>query len=140
MKAGQELDTKIAEKVMGWTKVEVPIYARYEDVENLPRPCFWETFSGISCIREIMGEWRPQDFFPSTNITHAWEVLEVIQLWGIRKQKILFQAALIEQFDWNDRDWWAYKPEEVAEKICLAALEVVTLLKRNKQKENAMNG
>lgn len=64
---GPELDRLVAEKVMGWTPYPND-------------PGFWQTGEGAVFIDDPALTKRCGGWSPSTSITHAWRVLEAIQL------------------------------------------------------------
>jgi hypothetical protein len=75
----REICSIIAEKVMLWNKVEVPEYAGYADIKDLPRPCFWETEFGVNCITTTDPEqWEPKRFAPYKNKEDAFLVVDKI--------------------------------------------------------------
>lgn len=68
MKAGRELDALIAEKVMGWTKKELPT--------NRVNPSYtaWYWVSNDDNVK------IPTNFFnPSINLHDAWQVVEKLK-------------------------------------------------------------
>lgn len=95
VKSGRELDTLIAEKVMGWTSIADGHVVPYK------------------------GPWSP-----STNIAHAWEVVEkVTAITGPRVEGIPSVTRFMLQ--WDKLDLWACNTQEAAHAICLAALTAV---------------
>lgn len=104
MEPGKELDTLIAERVMGWKKGGVG----------------WDTnlthwVAGFLCIHEV-SKWSP-----STDISAAWEVFEKFDTPFVKKN-----------FDVNDEDYFLCKiggdivfGKTAPEAICKAALLAV---------------
>jgi hypothetical protein len=80
MEAGRELDSLVAEDVMGW-KMAIATDGTTE---------YWDngTFCGGKRVEPVTGGFRLDDYSntwnPSTNISNAWEVLEKMR----------------ERFDW----------------------------------------
>jgi hypothetical protein len=69
MEAGPELDRLIAKEVMGWE----PLLVSDRD----PTPHFWHDPSGVTVNRRTHPACTDDtQFRPSTNIAHAWEVVE----------------------------------------------------------------
>ena len=80
MKAGRELDTLVAEKVMGWEATADGLY--WDARQKRTRLVLG---SAIAKKREEMGiENGPGFVFaPSTDIAAAWEVVEKADLWSL---------------------------------------------------------
>jgi hypothetical protein len=135
MPAGPELDRLIAAKVMGWTL--------YHYTKS--RPGHWEWITAPPCadvpIRIACGSVRGyfteadalSDFAPSTNIAHAFEVVEHLQMGFKGKRQLYLQTD-----GYGSEKWMAswHRPEEyvtMAENeadtaplaICRAALKAV---------------
>ncbi|WP_199614694.1 BC1872 family protein [Paenibacillus alkalitolerans] len=107
MKPGRELNTLIAEKVMGW-KIQ-----SYDDLPDVTPEPDWVSENVVFCS---MSEWEP-----STDISAAWEVLEKSRKSG-------------EVSMWTDKNgkwaceigYWIYDDcDNVPEAICKAALLAV---------------
>ena len=69
----------------------------------------------------------------SASITYAFEVLAVVRKWDTRCQ-ILFQAEMIDEFDWAQAQWWKYDAEVVADMVCNAALRANELANKNEER------
>lgn len=119
MIAGPELDKLVAEKVMGWEICGDK----------------WKGFPNT------VGNARPtihaRNWCPSTNIAHAWDVVEFMRLSLKQWQFHLFQQASSETGEWVG-PWGAYfnEPSDVHNDslyghgtapyaICIAALKAV---------------
>lgn len=106
MKPGRELDRLVAEKVMGWRTCP----------NVFPGGVGWDTGE------ERLRNWR--SWSPSTNIAHAWEVVEkVTAITGPRVDGVPSATRFMQQ--WYTLDLWASSAQEAAHAICLTALTAV---------------
>ncbi len=112
MKAGRELDTKVAKEVMGWIKVDGGWVGKEHKLEG------WPTSRSVIV-------WSP-----STKIYHAWEVVEKIQESGfgvrmnIKPKKVRVD---IEPVDLFQDGWTSHRAvaETAPLAICLAAFKAM---------------
>lgn len=106
IEAGRELDTLVAQKVMGWTRGP----GKYEGE-------FWHDNRG----------WQTADVFtwwPSENIKDAWEVVEQISmLYQIKVGSD--KTALAWWCEIGDGDWRSIGQPTAALAICKAALKCI---------------
>lgn len=93
MPAGPELDRLVAEKVMGWTAAP----------ESVATCGAWPNCWTVSKHGHIRNNW-----FPSTNIDHAWEVVERIR--GLSSFKPLLTSAEFDALpdDQQEGGNWVY--------------------------------
>lgn len=119
LKPGPELDALVAEKVMGWKRLESPSgdYAPWEDDKGKRRNTWVaaRSFAGLL-------EWSP-----STDIAAAWEVVEKLN------ESVLFVTvelkpgsgarALCQIIDISKQLRSIHYGESAPEAICRAALE-----------------
>ena len=109
--AGQQLDSWVAEKVMGWRVVD-------SDMEDTAK-AIYKTFAvkdddGLGVRRPLnnaVNGWGYDDFNPSTNITDAWEVVETLISWKkyihivYTEGKYYIGGATCELVPHGDWDW-----------------------------------
>lgn len=117
--AGRELDSLVAEKVMGWQQ---PNHLGHADI-----CASWGPSKMCTCDGEL--RWPPY----STSIAAAWQVVEKLEsigfdfMCGISKRGRPFQNSA--SFRLGDKEEPSYKNVEVWETmplaICLAALKAV---------------
>lgn len=100
--AGPEMDRLIAEKVMGWTLNEDGNWIDGEGEYRYPSP---ESFAGLSA------------FGPSTNIAHAWQVVERMR--EIIRPSIEYVDGLGWRADFETSYGWG---ETAPLAICRAAI------------------
>ena len=123
MKAGRELDTQVAEKVMGWHKDERPGHFHWLDNDN-------ET-TGYDWLDKPI-----KAFSPSTKIAAAWEVVEKMAAagfdWDLASDEVTFQRGNYDKPDYVCATV-VPKPygENIPEVICLAALKAVEQVNSN---------
>lgn len=118
--AGPEVDRLVAEGPMRWTRKSVILVNDEEETEHYetggPRGAF-----GESNLRSV------DDFNPSTNIAHAWEVVEKMTAMGE------FVGVM-----WNGQQWECAlnkvmrKADAAPMAICLAALAALRPSATNK--------
>ena len=123
MEAGRELDTLVAEKVMGWSSQADGLY--WDTGNHRTRLVLG---SIIAKKRKEMGLENAQDFVfaPSTNIADAWEVVPVLdqrldQFWSVVRagEKFEFYSNPYELGDYT-----AYvEADTLPLLLCLAALK-----------------
>ena len=144
IQAGRELDTLVAEKVMGWKRLtEGEIYGdKFDEVypnaahagfdKNRLSQWWFDSLSTPVCPGEDLDADydSPPRFAPSTSIAAAWEVVEQLraggfmwELYGYSGVEVCFQRPGGERF---------YQivgsegtSEELALAICLAACKAV---------------
>ncbi len=118
MKAGRELDAKIAEEVMGWKKS--------------PKGWVWWTDANAGQTDKISTDYttgdlvhNPNQWQPSTNIVHAWEVVEKVKTWKFSERMVFTKELEYEVSKVSHQgfsiasSWWIfYLTPEI---ICLAA-------------------
>jgi len=128
MNPGPELDRAIAEQVMGWKANPNPDKYRAESINRYGQPVLDVANIGHNCdaYDEVI-------FQPSTNIAHAWEVVEYMtqttkESWEFTHYTTL-QIAIFEFDGGRERPW---KPGQyvgealtMPHAICLAALAAV---------------
>ena len=133
MKAGRELDAKIAEKVMGW-KIYTPTngYGDAFTLEYYSQPGEDIKIALAEVQKWAIGKLRAvSKWNPSTNIAHAWEVVEKLkedhprwyfELHWRHDAKYRFQITEMH-VGYNNTliDWGETAPLA----ICLAALKAV---------------
>jgi len=120
MNAGPELDTLIAERVMGWHLTDQDSMIQC-DVNGDP-------VEGGPTWRDENGKhtgWYAWNWTPSRSIGSAWHVVE-------RITRIPQSIAEAEQmantrfgYWWDQAHLWAYSSKEAAEAICQMALVCV---------------
>lgn len=117
MSPGTELDTIIAEKVMGWKSGGFPGYDNMFWVKLDGSPTdFWKTDHGSQ-------ECEP--FSPSTDIACAWLVVEKLDIF--KKYELHQSKSGKWQIGWGSDSAYfraAFEAETVAHVICLAALSL----------------
>ena len=119
MNPGRELDALVAEKVMGWTDVQV--------VNDPP----FNTTMGRTVIHGELYRFNVPNY--STNIEAAWEVVEKVTQFLRYNRKEYF--PIIHQYDgqWHCGWSWSYmdcaeyesKSDSAPHVICLAALKAM---------------
>lgn len=120
MKAGRELDTLVAEKVMGWEATADGLY--WDARQKRTRLVLG---SVIAKKREEMGiENRPGFVFaPSTDIAAAWEVVEKADLWSLYGS--IGDGPYRACIQFEDREG-LMTADTAPLAICLAALKAVS--------------
>ena len=117
--AGPELDRRIITKVMGWKHITI---------DGHPR-----TYSSEKMVRPTMSTTR--DFSPSTNIAHAWEAAEKLEIGvmpALGKRRGRWVAGFegegacswFENYLGGHGVTWA-EADTAPHAICLAALKAV---------------
>lgn len=120
MKAGRELDTLVAEKVMGWEATADGLY--WDARQKRTRLVLG---SVIAKKREEMGiENGPGFVFaPSTDIAAAWEVVEKADLWSLYGS--IGDGPYRACIQFEDREG-LMTADTAPLAICLAALKAVS--------------
>ena len=120
MKAGRELDTLVAEKVMGWEATADGLY--WDARQKRTRLVLG---SAIAKKREEMGiENGPGFVFaPSTDIAAAWEVVEKADLWSLYGS--IGDGPYRACIQFEDREG-LMTADTAPLAICLAALKAVS--------------
>lgn len=123
MSAGKELDTLIAERVLGWQRVQAPQFdydgPLPEQGEVLVSPTL------LSAIRSNEYQWPPKGIIPfdafvskkySTKIEDAWPLTEGLKLFSIGQR--------------NDGTWsaWCWNRTHINAKADTAPLAICKLL------------
>ncbi|WP_027416485.1 BC1872 family protein [Aneurinibacillus terranovensis] len=72
MKAGRELDTLIAEKVMGYELCTETFYNQLDTAETY----YFISGGDVEVVEYTRERWLKYIFSPSTNIAAAWQVVE----------------------------------------------------------------
>ena len=90
LEAGAELDALVAEKVMGWRRV---------DSHDDPTLYIWRT---------LRGDVSPHYWKPSTDMTAAWQVVERIELLKYRTLEYIPR----------DGGWWIDDNHNHAVQVC----------------------
>ncbi len=116
MKAGRELDARVAEEVMGW-KVDREAWTVAKPHKEKP-----DTFWCVPLIEGYWGAWNP-----STHIADAWRVVEKLNSDGYIVEIVNDCVAWSVSFTHVDDGKkhvadWKNSPEA---QICLAALKAV---------------
>lgn len=137
MNPGRELDALVAEKVMGWKRVEKPhkfgtgitIHLRAPGKPEEPNTVC-EYITG-----DIAAPCLPSEFIPkySTDIAAAWYVVEKIKHNGPAEAKDMDATLTIEEADgewwvgWRWHEWTGdgASAQSAPHAICLAALKAV---------------
>lgn len=120
IEAGRELDCLIAEKVMGWHWF-VPHGVMTELPPEHQHIGGWCNLDG-SLAHGLYNRWQP-----STNIAHAWEVVEKLSdpCNSFRDYRG-FPAGTVFMYKWSGMDLWASTASEAALNICRVALQIVS--------------
>ena len=120
MEAGRELDTLVAEKVMGWEATADGLY--WDARQKRTRLVLG---SAIAKKREEMGiENGPGFVFaPSTDIAAAWEVVEKADLWSLYGS--IGDGPYRACIQFEDREG-LMTADTAPLAICLAALKAVS--------------
>ena len=136
IRAGSELDALIADKVMGWRKLDfIPpsVWFVNRVFEDLPDVVYFENVSGEIVVACELGYTR---FRPSSQIADAWdvikkleehpdEILASITRQGFTKGDLVWQARF-RKCGGNQHDYIA-QAKDAPLAICLAALLVMPL-------------
>lgn len=107
--AGPEMDRLCVEKVMGWQK------EKWDRNGNRSSGVLWSTEEGAR---------HPAAFCPSTNIAHAWEVVERMRqrsLFANVMQRQEVAHCTFEDYDGLEVSRWKAKTAPLA--ICKAAIK-----------------
>jgi hypothetical protein len=118
LEAGRELDTLVAEKVMGWTKWRSPVVPR-----GSAEPDCWLTNDRTSPTFKI-AHWSP-----STDIACAWQVVERMRDRGFALELHYEFGCSIQWVADFSNDGWSSTGEQLGDTaplaICRAALAAV---------------
>lgn len=119
MPAGPELDRMVAEKVMGWEPWQTAAGLKYWMIDKYVK-------RSASIQAEENPPWHYPVFLPSTNIAHAWEVVERITMpQPIRPGQTLPPNTQFMGW-WNRANLWAESGPDAAHRICRAALLAIS--------------
>ena len=139
LEPGPELDALVAEKVMGWKRLEPDTHHKFgfygSDPQRNPEGTIFigtqEEYGRLS----VGGSWLlTNQWSPSTSIADAWEVVEKMQ--SMNNQRDIHIECLLDKWsvsmchferDGESMEWgdWTIDANTAPHAICLAALKAV---------------